>query len=469
MAHRRPKPHYTINLLVSLIGLGLFSLAGVRAANTSSAATANPYGSADYCTLENNTTVIYGWAADPDATFLSGPSVVLNVGQYSSTVATNQAGYRDDAINSWIDANRRGDPKPGSYGFRLAIPQLYKGNSYPISGTILNVGNGSNTILSINNSAPVDGDSTKSFFAGNVIPDACLAPPGSQLPVASVIPPVTANHTNSDVTGSSVMAGTMAADVQIDSTGSSSVRIIYGSDPLNLNQSSSETPVNGSTTTISLKGLSAATSYSYRVVRTDGSGKKTTSPLSNFDTLGFVVALHFVDNQDSGIEGISAQITGQKDSKTSDDTGTVQFTNVAAGNYGVTYKYLHKDYVETFMVSASSLTPTEVAAPQVLTLDQSINIQTATPIASVTTKRSGTGTTVTLVAIIVCILGAAGFLVWQNLKRKREIDDMMNAPPPPLPEYRPLDPQHPPIVPVPAGADHMGKSLKELVAKDFRK
>jgi hypothetical protein len=469
MARRRPKPHYIANLLLSLIGLSLFAVAGVRAVHTTSAATANPYGSVDYCALENNTTVLYGWAMDPDAAALAEPSVVLNVGTSTSTVQTNQANYRDDPVAAWIDTNRHGDPTLGTYGFRLSLPGLTKGNKYPITGTILNVGNGSNVILSVNNNGRTDGDKKKAFFADNALPDDCLADPAiAATPTTSPVLP-TPKQTDSAVTSTSVMAGTMAAEVRVSAAGTSTTRIIYGTDPLKLDQSTADVPTTGDITPITLTGLKPATSYAYRIVRTDPLNKKTTSPLANFDTLGFVVALHFVDNRDNGIANVSAQLVGQNKPKNSDEGGTIQFTNVSAGSHTLTYSYLHKQYAKTFTADATSLSPSEAASPVVLTLDQSINMQAITPVSKPVTKSSNdSNTALALIGVIATIFLIAVILVWQNLKRKRRLEDTLDIPPPPLPEYRPLDPQLPPIVPGQPGADHMGESLKQIVLKSMR-
>jgi hypothetical protein len=133
-----------------------------------------PYGYADYCTLEGTNTVIYGWAYDPDASANNDPSVTLSLNTVSKTVPTDQAGYRDAAINTWIDTYRKGDAKPGSYGFKAVFSGLSKSTIYNVSGTAINVGGGANAVLHINDGGYVDGDPTKISFIANQIPQECL-------------------------------------------------------------------------------------------------------------------------------------------------------------------------------------------------------------------------------------------------------------------------------------------------------
>jgi hypothetical protein len=470
MARRRlPRPHYIINLLLSVVVLGLFSLTGIRVSNTTSAASSNPYGFADYCVLEDNVTAIYGWAADPDASALAQPAVRLEVAGANSTALTNRANYRDSTVLTWIDANRGADPKPGTYGFRISLPGLYKGGHYPLSGTILNEAAGSNTLLTINNSAGIGDGPNKSFFADNVIPDTCLADPGVTVALAPATALPIPALTNSDTTGSAVTTGTLAAEFRVPAQNTASVRIIYGKNPLKLDQSSSDVPTSGPETTIQVSGLEAATSYAYRVVRTDTKHKQTNSPLANFTTLGFVVATHFVDSRNSGIQGIQAHLNGQNKQKTSDESGNVQFINVPGGEQTVSYSYLHKIYTRSFTANPSTVPPAEATAPHVVTLDFSIDLQSLPAASMVTVQKSGSAMSAIIIgAVILAFMAIITFLFIQSLRRKRDYEIMLGTPAPPLPEYRPLSPQMPPVVPGQPGADHMGESLKKLVLRTMR-
>jgi hypothetical protein len=473
MARRRrftSSPHYLINLGFSLGVLFLFSITGMRVAGTTTAATHNPYGQADYCALEDNVTVIYGWASDPDAGSLGQPSVMIQAGQAEVTAPTNRAGYRDTAIGAWIDANRAGDPKRGSYGFRATIPGLYKGTPVPISGTVLNEGNGTSVILEVNNSAPADGHPERPFFKDGHIPEECLAVPGATpAPIASTPSPATPV---SKFTGAAVITGTLAADFRIQTDGAASVRVAYGEDPLRLDKSSSEIPVRGSETMVTLTGLKAAQSYGYRIIRTDVSGKKATSPLGGFDTLGYVLALHFVDSKNMGLQGVTAEIMGYNKKQTSNEQGDTQFTHLSAGAYTIQYKYLDRQFTRQITVGNTGIDPTETTAARVLTLDTTIDVEAAVnapaPVSSEPQSNTGTVLVIAIVSIMTLVLCVLAVYTLTHVRKRRVVRTAVyNSPPPPLPTYQPLSPKAPPLVPGQPGAAHMGESLKAMVLRSM--
>jgi hypothetical protein len=150
----------------------------------SGAATAgNPYGYADYCTLESGNTIIHGWAYDPNAAATADPKVTISLSNGKKvTVSTSVADYRIGPIEHSIVSRNAGDPLPGSYGFEANLGKLYKGEDYTISGTITDVGAGADANLGINGTAVLDGV-TRSVFAGKLIPTSCLG--------ASGLPPIT--------------------------------------------------------------------------------------------------------------------------------------------------------------------------------------------------------------------------------------------------------------------------------------
>ncbi|MDB5181734.1 MAG: hypothetical protein JWP13_497 [Candidatus Saccharibacteria bacterium] len=472
----RPKrskltPHYVINLGLSLTALGVFAVVGVRVANTTSAATANPYGSADYCTIENNATVLYGWAADPDASSLSAPAVSLIVGDRTVTAQTNRANYRDTSVANWIQANRRGDPLPGSYGFKISLPGLYQGTQIPLSGTVLNEGGGSNTILTINNTAPIDGDGTKHFFKDNLIPEACLVPapiPSQTASTPSTTAPSLPSPKAATATsaGAVALAGTMAAELKIRTDNTATVRVTYGKNPANLDLSSPDMPVSGAETTIPLTGLTPATTYAYRIIRTDVASKKVTTPMGNFSTLGYVISLHFVDSKNKGIAGIPVTVINTNKEKTSDDNGDIRFTEVADGNHSVKYTYLGKTYTKTFPANASLVSPEEAAAPRVVTLDYSIDIQAAAVAKNQPLSKNGNDTALILVAGLGLLAGILVIAAFALRRNKRRYTGYSDDPAPPLPDYQPLAP---PVMPgqKPRQAEHIGESLKDLVIRSM--
>lgn len=480
MARRRLRPYYAVNLALSLVVLAVFSLAGVRVAQRSSAASADPYGFADYCALENNTTVIYGWAADPDAGSLALPDVTINAGGEAVTVPTNRAGYRDAAINAWIEQNRPGDPKPGTYGFRAPMPGLYKGSKNTITGTVLNEGAGSSVVLNINNSGYTDGDSSKPYFAGNVIPDVCLANQAAPAPApapqpaptkpapapsATATPP---KSTTPNAADAAVTTGTLAASLAVPSDGATAVSIIYGKDPVHLDQSTANQSVSGDSTDVLLTGLDSTSTYTYQIVRTAATGKTTTSLPGTFTTLGYVVAVHFVDNRDKGIEGIQTRLGSTTKKQTSNEDGAAQFQDVSGGNHTLTYTYKDKTYTKVITASPLTVSPKEATSPAVVTLDFTINIE-AGPVGTTArpaVRRSNPWPA--LILVIFCMIGliVAAIVFTRKGRKSHRSHAALDAPPPPLPEYHPVAPTIPTLI-TPNEAQHVGESLKDMVLRSM--
>lgn len=472
----RPRPHYFINLGLGIAVLLVFGLSGARSFSISSAATANPYGYADYCALENNTTVIYGWAADPNASSLSGPSVTINAGGEAVTVPTNRAGYRDAAVNAWIDQNRTGDPKPGTYGFRATLPGLYKGSRNIITGTVLNQGPGSSVILTINNSSYVDGDPGKPFFANDIIPDNCLATPPPSTPAPTTTPtptparqggnPETPSPTQQSNVSSAgdadavATAGTLAAQIAVQADGAKSAHINYGISPVRLDQSTRDQPVAlTDPTLIAITGLNPSVEYSYQVVRTYPDGKITRSSIENFTTLAYVVAVHFVDNHTQGIQGIRTAISDHaRDIKTSNDEGTAQFIGIPEGLHTIYYSYRGIQKSRQITITQDIVSPDQAAAPHVVTLDFTINIEKAADTAAAAANHTGLGIAI---AVALLVLAAATILLFVR-RRKNQQDDWYDNPP--MPDYPPLTPTGNAVAPPPRPA-HTGESLKDMVLR----
>jgi len=170
----------------------------------------SPIGYADACKYVSGNTVIYGWAYDTDT--YTGPSINTNLGNVGSS---NIAGYRVASINSFIGSNFGDGAKDDSYGWTLTVPGLAYGGIYSLSGTIINVGQGTNVGLGVNTSVggPSDLDTSYYGFPGGVIPPQCLPPP----PVAptcslSVNPALVGSGGSSTLSWSTTTATSFSVD-----------------------------------------------------------------------------------------------------------------------------------------------------------------------------------------------------------------------------------------------------------------
>lgn len=503
MARRRPQPHYVANLSLGLAVLALTAVTGLRFLSISQAATINPYGFADFCALENNTTVIYGWASDPNANSLTQPLVTLNAGGQAVTVITGQAGYRDAPINAWIDQNRAGDPKPGTYGFRAPLAGLYKGTRNVITGSVINEGPGSSVILNINTSGPTDGVAGRPYFAGNVIPDVCLAnrptsptPPTPSGPgtrpnpsppapnptqTPSPTPPATEPAALSNATDAEVTAGTLAATFKVPAGGAANIRLLYGTSPLAPDQATADQAIKDGFATITIPNLEPRATHSYQIVRFDAAGRTTTSPVGSFKTKGFIIDVHFVDGQNRSLQDISATISVKPNSKKqANDKGTITFDDISAGSHSVSFEYKGAKYEELVTASATTVKPDDGAQAKVVTLDHTINVDKLSPQRGPqqTTQESGSSVLPAVLILGLIALVVAVLFALRRRKNKRLAAAYDNAPPPPLPEYQappvavpapeePIDINQYPIVKRPNGAEHMGESLKDMVLRSM--
>ncbi|HEX8226368.1 MAG TPA: hypothetical protein VF572_00705 [Candidatus Saccharimonadales bacterium] len=403
---------FSIGLMVASLVIGL----GSRLINTGAAATINPYGYADSCRLEGTSTVIYGWAADPNATSLTQPSVTVQAGTQSVTTATTLGGYRDAPIHGWIDARRPGDPKPGTYGYRAVFNGLYKGTSNTVSGTALNVGAGANTTLGINRTTA--GDATNQIsgspFINGVVPDVCMPsrpvaptpPPPAPAPVPAPAPAPTpvpapapaprpstptprpgtpaptpspaavpAPSAEADAT---VTAGTLAARITVPAGNASKIRIAYGGNPVVLDKTTEDEQIQGSDLTITLTGLNPSSNYSYQIIRTNSSGQSATSPTTFFVTKGFSVVMHFVNDDSAGIAGVSGEIKSLDHKGSSDEDGLLRFNDVPSGDYEFSYVYEGQTHKQRIHPDAAGVSDEDASKADTAPVHYFINVDRLT-------------------------------------------------------------------------------------------
>ncbi len=210
-----------------------------------------PIGFIDSCIVSGRNVVLYGWAYDNDGGGAQPQVSVTATGQTAQLVNSSDD-YRSGDINTFLDGSNSGNAtRDNRYGFQVTYSGMTKGNTYSVSGTVLNFGAGSNKTLGINveSGFPTNGISGSSGFPGNTIPDACL-PPAVVLPTCEAtggtyIGGVSARFTTATATNYNTdeMSVSKAAYVIRDSSGT---QIISGSDTSDLNIPAKTGTVNGS-------------------------------------------------------------------------------------------------------------------------------------------------------------------------------------------------------------------------------
>lgn len=482
---RQRAPFIKYGVLVFVMaGVGI---AGAHLLGISSAATSyshNPIGTADYCVLEGNTTVLYGWAHDPDAPAGALPNVLVVVGNTSMTVPTNQAGYRDSAINTYITTTYPGMPTSSVYGWRLALNGLYKGTTNKVAGTLINYGTGVSTVLPVNSSTYVGGTY---FTSSKTIPDACLAnaptpaPTPTPTPTPAPVPAPSKTNPKTPVKSSapaatpapasaadaSLTIGTSAVSLKIPADNATTVRVQYGLASTTLDQTTVDQATNGADTTVSLTGLAAKTAYSFQIVRTQGT-QTATSPAANFITKGYNLALLFTTGQNKPVAGIKAELG--RLTATSDKNGKLSFNDLSAGSYSPAFSYRGHSHSQTFNTYA--LTPS--TQPITASLQQTINLDKLATVAAKPTVTPKHSIVLPIIASVIGFLLLAA-IIWFIIRRRSSnaLDDPL--PPPALiggtdiidqqSHHRFAAQNPPPSEPLPP---NIGKSLREMVIESMR-
>lgn len=453
----------------------------------------NPVGYADYCALENGNTVIYGWAHDPDAPAGAYPKISVTVGTTTTTIPTDRAGYRDAAVNSYLQSHYPGAPTSSIYGWRLQLGGLYKGTSYKLSGTILNYGSGSNFDMYVHQSNGLDGDASKLGFPGSAVPDGCLADKPAPAPSPTPTPTPTPRKTTkpapatpaaptlSSDANATVTAGSYAATLTVPNGNAAKVHLTYGIDLVNNPTTSQDQNTTGDNTTITLDGLQPHMTYTYQIVRSDASGHTTTSAAATFMTHGVDATLHFTNNAKIDIAGIKATLKPLNMTATSDKQGNLTFTDLPAGDYTIAFNYAGENYASKFSTPAAAQTDPLATA----SITKSFNLDQLRTVA--TTKAAPKTNPLVFILPIVLLAGTAVAVVI-IMKKRRAVPALspvpVSSPQPAMPAYTPAPTPAPPIItptvvapvhhtnqhhdpaaqPIP---EHAGVSLKEMVIESM--
>ncbi len=467
---------------IQLVKMGIIAVAITVTAGThylqptNAAVSSNPYGFADYCLLENNTTVIYGWASDANATSLTQPTVQVVINGTTLTLPTDRATIHDAGINHYISHKYPDDPKPGTYGFRAVFSGLYKGNRYPITGTLINVGAGMNVPMSINQSNPLDVNPNLPIFKDGVLPDACLAarpvppPPPPPAPIAPAPKPVAprpapspspAKPPLSGAADASVAVGTTGATFKVPPGNAARVQIKYGQDPAAPDQSSPEIPTNGADTEIGVSQLSPKQTYGYQIVRIGADGSIVASPTATFTTTGLSIALKFKKNNQP-VSGIAVAIERLDLKGTSDKAGIARFQDVAPGAYLVAYTISGKTNTTRIDVTLPDEPDADAQPTDVQAREFAVDLSDAKQTAAAEPSRNSKTPLIIGVVLGSLLLIPASLLLLRR-RRRAHTDEVVGHAEPDI-DYAPAQIQLQPVEPE---TEHMGESLREMVVRSM--
>lgn len=268
-----------------------------------------------------------------------------------------------------------------------------------------------------------------------------------------------------------VTAGTLGASLKVPADGASSLHIVYGTSQDLLINSTDESNASGSDVTAALNGLTAKTTYYFQIVRTNTIGTST-SPVANFSTQGYTLAIGFEDadgNPVSGIEGkLTTSDTAAADSNNksakSDSDGVMSFSGLQNGTYTVTFSYQGSehtlDYNTDSLVAAGS--PDDIAV-----LSDSVDLSqfsTGSGSKAASKHSSSAGG----IIVIILLLLVTGFTIWFIRRRRQQalLGALGTLPyePLPAPTTKSKAPSQPQLSPTPT---HAGESLRDMVIKSM--
>ncbi len=253
-----------------------------------------------------------------------------------------------------------------------------------------------------------------------------------------------------------ITAGTRSAQFAVSSAGAQTVKVLYGNAADKLDKSTDEQPVSGSNTTTFVKDLEPLSTYHYQVVR-KVNGQAKPSATASFKTTGYDLVLNFTDNEGSPIADITGKILSPEQEATSNESGTMRFTNVPAGAYTIDYTYDDKQYSEALDTS-SPANEDDLNLAAVLYASTSIDVSTLgqndSDESQAAEKKSSK---LPLMLGILLLLGIIGGVVLFIRRRSAGTDtgSVYIAPPVPVEKADP-------------SLHHVGESLRDMVVKSMR-
>jgi outer membrane biosynthesis protein TonB len=441
-SHKISFRQWLVSLFVASASLALVAQSGQQ--SLAATYSHNPLGGADSCLLVNGQTVLYGWAYDPDSGAGANPYVQAFAGTATAKVASSISGYRDAAVNSYVQSHNPGAPANSVYGWRWTINGLYKGSSYVVKGTVLNYGagtaNDTMTVAHSNTSGMISG--SHPFASNNTIPDICLAakpvsvPAPAPAPTPAPAPAPTHTSTTTKKTTSthttpqpaapaapgapavpqageiSTGLGTTSVVLSLPTAGATGISAAYGTDPQGLLQTAAATDVSGATSSVTLKGLEAKTKYYYTLSRA-ANGQTSTSAIGTFTTSGFTINARFIDLNKKPATGILTHL--DKLQAVSDEKGGVSFEDQGDGTHTLSFSYLgtpYKQKINTADAKSSN-------SGEVVTIEKTINLADLKNTAGLT--KGGSNGWLLMGGGIVLGLAVLALIIWMLVRRRASL------------------------------------------------
>lgn len=265
----------------------------------------------------------------------------------------------------------------------------------------------------------------------------------------------------------------------VPADGATTVSIAYGTNSASLDYATDPATSGGGTSIIGVTNLTPKTQYFYQLVRTDASGKSSTSAQADFTTAGYVVSLQFVDAKVKPVAGISGVINDTNNSSVkSDKSGNMVFKGLDDGQYTVTFRYGKLNYTREFNTETAGDGSDNPG--NVIELKDTVNVSRLSGGSAAGRAGPDHGSKWPLVFIVIVLLAAAsGAVIWVRSRRAGlsfgitppHGDYALSTLPSASSSIPPVKPpkkiKHGKKDAAPVHLEHVGESLRDMVLKSM--
>lgn len=162
--------------------------------------------------------------------------------------------------------------------------------------------------------------------------------------------------------------------------------------------------------------LSPGITYSYKLTATDTAGNQTSSDIYEFTTRGYFIIIKLSKPGGEPLAQVPVQLFSQPREGTTDDSGQVEFDNVALGEHTVKYSHEGQNYEQKLEVNDTlSLESSDVEIAD----DTEVNPQVFQLFAEQSTGSSSSRATYLATIAVVLILAMVGFGVVLYVKNRK--------------------------------------------------